>query len=140
MKLKGLMIIKALVCLVMGVPILAVPIFFYSLFGIKIDAAGALVGREYGASLIGNLLVTWFARNAVDSDARRAIILGLCVYDLIGFIFFLVAQLAGMMNPARLVGRGDLSLLCRWLRIFLFQESKALILDLTPMEWLSWGK
>ena len=99
MKLKSLMIIKALVCLGMGVPILAVPIFFYSLFGIKIDAAGALVGREYGAALIGNLLVTWFARNAVDSDARRAIILGLCVYDLIGFIFFLVAQLTGMMNP-----------------------------------------
>ena len=99
MKLKSLMIIKALVCLGMGVPILAVPIFFYSLFGIKIDAAGALIGREYGAALIGNLLVTWFARNAVDSDARRAIILGLCVYDLIGFIFFLVAQLTGMMNP-----------------------------------------
>ena len=99
MKLKSLMIIKALVCLGMGVPILAVPIFFYSLFGIKIDAAGALVGREYGAALIGNLLVTWFARNAVDSDARRAIILGLCIYDLIGFIFFLIAQLTGMMNP-----------------------------------------
>ena len=99
MKLKSLMIIKALVCLGMGVPILAVPIFFYSLFGIKIDAAGALIGREYGAALIGNLLVTWFARNAVDSDARRAIILGLCIYDLIGFIFFLIAQLTGMMNP-----------------------------------------
>lgn len=98
MKLKDVMIIKALVCLVLGIPILVVPIFFYSLFGIKLDAAGALVGREYGASLIGNLLVTWFARNSADSDARRAIILGLCVYDLVGFVVFLVAQLTGLMN------------------------------------------
>ena len=84
MKFQTLMIIKAVVCLVLGVPILLVPVFLYSLFG---------------ASLIGNLMLTWFARNAVESEARRAIALALCVYDAIGFVVTLVAQFTGVLGP-----------------------------------------
>ena len=76
MKFKTLMILKALVCLSLGAPILIAPVFLYSLFGADLNPAGVFAAREYGASLIGNLCVTWFARNAVDSDARRAIIRG----------------------------------------------------------------
>jgi hypothetical protein len=54
--------------------------------------------REYGASLMGNFLVTWIARNATESSARRGIIWGLCVYDAIGFIVTLMALLAGTLN------------------------------------------
>ncbi|MGD2178082.1 MAG: hypothetical protein PVG71_09700 [Anaerolineae bacterium] len=44
-------------------------------------------------------MVTWFARNAAESDARRAIILGLCLYDAIGFVITLIATLSGVLNP-----------------------------------------
>lgn len=99
MKLQTLMIIKAAVCLALGVPILLAPDFVYSFFGLSLAAAGAFAAREYGASLIGNLMITWFARNAAESDARRAIILGLCVYDALGFLATLAAQIAGLLNP-----------------------------------------
>jgi hypothetical protein len=99
MKLKTLMIIKAVVCLCLGVPILLAPVFFYSLFGTSLNSGGIFAAREYGASLIGNLMVTWFARNAIESDARRAIILGLCVYDAIGFVVTLIAQFTGVLGP-----------------------------------------
>jgi hypothetical protein len=99
MKLKTLMIIKAVVCLCLGVPILLLPVFTYSLFGASLNPAGVFAAREYGASLIGNMLLTWFARNAVDSDARRAIILALCVYDAIGLVITLIAQLSGVLGP-----------------------------------------
>lgn len=99
MKLKTLMIIKAVVCLTLGLPILLVPDFFYSLFGATLGPGGIIAAREYGASLMGNLLLTWFARNAMESLARRAIILGLCVYDAIGFVVILVAQTSGLLNP-----------------------------------------
>jgi hypothetical protein len=99
MKFKTLMIIKAVVCLGLGVPILLAPIFLYSLFGASLNPAGVFPAREYGASLIGNLMVAWFARNAVESDARRAIILGLCVYDAIGFVITLIAQVSGVLGP-----------------------------------------
>jgi hypothetical protein len=99
MKLKALMVIKAVVCLVLGVPILLVPVFFYSLFGAAMNPGGVFAAREYGASLMGNMLVTWFARNAVESEARRAILWGLCIYDAIGFVVTLIAILTGVLNP-----------------------------------------
>jgi hypothetical protein len=107
MKLKTLMIIKAVVCLSLGIPILFVPDFTYSLFGTTLSAGGVFAAREYGASLIGNLLVTWFARNAQESKARWAIILGLCVYDAIGFLITLPAILSGVLSgPFAWMGMG----------------------------------
>lgn len=99
MKFQTLMIIKAVVCLSLGVPILLAPVFLYSLFGASLNPGGVFVAREYGASLIGNLMLTWFARNAIESETRRAIALALCVYDAIGFVVTLIAQLSGVLGP-----------------------------------------
>ncbi len=99
MKFSTLMIIKAVVCLAFGVVILAAPEFLYSIFGISLSPGGAVAGRQYGASLIAGLMITWFARNVPVSDARWAIALGYCVYDGIGFVITLAAVLSGVMNP-----------------------------------------
>jgi hypothetical protein len=99
MKFSTLMIIKAVVCLVLGSLILIVPDFVYSLFGGSLNDAGFIAAREYGAAMFGILMITWFARNAGESQARWAIILGLFVYDAIGFVVILVAQLNGLLNP-----------------------------------------
>jgi hypothetical protein len=99
MKFKTLMILKALVCLSLGLPILIAPVFLYSLFGASLNSGGVFAAREYGASLIGNLMLTWFARNAAESETRRAIILDLCVYDAIGFVITLIALLDGTLGP-----------------------------------------
>lgn len=99
MRFKTMMVFKAIVCLVLGVPILLATVFFYSLFGANLNAAGVVAAREYGASLIGNMLLTWFARNVVESPERRAIALALCVYDGIGFVVIMIAQLSGLLGP-----------------------------------------
>ncbi len=98
MKFQTLMIIKALVCLVLGLPILLVPEFFYSVFGATINPGGVFAAREYGASLMGNMLLAWFARQATDSEPRRAIVLDLCVYDAIGVIVTLIALFSGVLG------------------------------------------
>ena len=99
MKLKTLLIIKAIVCLCLGIPILLVPNFVYSIFGTTLAAGGIFAAREYGASMMGNLMLTWFARNSQESDARWAIVLALFVYDAVGFVVSLIAVLAGVLNP-----------------------------------------
>ena len=99
MKLKTLLIIKAIVCLCLGIPILIFPTFIYSIFGASLAVGGVFAAREYGASMMGNLMLTWFARNSQESDARWAIILALFVYDAIGVIVTLVAILSGALNP-----------------------------------------
>lgn len=99
MKLSNLMVIKAIVCLVFGILLVLVPAILLSLYGVTLGPGGIFMARLYGASLVGNLMLSWFARNAVDSEARQAIVLDLFVYDAIGFVVALLAELSGLMNP-----------------------------------------
>lgn len=99
MKFSNLMVIKAIVCLAFGILLVVVPGPLLSLYGITLGAGGIFMAREYGASLLGNLMLTWFARNAAESIARRAIILDLFVYNAVGFVVALLSQLRGLMNP-----------------------------------------
>lgn len=99
MSLKNLMIIKAVVCLGFGILLLAIPDTLLSIFGTTLGAGGMFTAREYGSSLFGNLFLCWFARNSEESDARKAIILGLFVYDLIAFVMTTITVIAGVLNP-----------------------------------------
>jgi hypothetical protein len=98
MKLKTLMIIKAVVCLSFGFLFLVFPGQLYTLLGASLGKAGLFAAREYGAALIGSLLLTWYARDAGESRARRAIILDLFIYDAVGVIITLYAMLSGLFN------------------------------------------
>ena len=98
MKFKTLMIIKSLVCLVFGPIMLFLPGPLLNLIGSSFGPGAAITSREYGAALLGTFILTWFARNAVESVARRAIILSLFVYDAIALIAMLFIQLSGGMN------------------------------------------
>lgn len=98
MKLKTMMIIKAAVCLGFGLLLLILPVGLYQFMGASLTGGGVFAAREYGAALIGTLLLTWFARNAGESEARRAIILDLFIYDLLGFVITTYYVLTGLMN------------------------------------------
>ena len=98
MKFKTLMIIKAVVCLGFGPLLLFLPRQLLNLLGSSFGQGAALTAREYGAALIGNLLLTWLARNAEDSIVRRAIIWNLFVYDGIALVATLLIQLSGGLN------------------------------------------
>jgi len=99
MTYKSIMVIKAAVCLVFGIILVSIPGALVSFLGAQLTPGGAFTSREYAASLFGNLMLTWFARNAAHSDARRAIILALFVYDAIGFVVSLLTVLSGILNP-----------------------------------------
>ena len=99
MKFKNLMIIKAVVCLFFGILLLLIPDTLLSIFGATLSAGGIFTAREYASSLFGNLFICWFAKDAAESDARRAIILGYFVYDLIAFVMTLYTVISGVLNP-----------------------------------------
>ena len=99
MNFKNLMVIKALVCLAFGILFLAIPDKLFSIFGATLSDGGMFAAREYGAALFGNLFLCWFAKNAGESDARKAIIIALFIYDLIGFVVTTITVIAGVLNP-----------------------------------------
>jgi hypothetical protein len=98
MQFKTLMVIKAFVCLCFAPLLLFFPQELLNLIGTSFSSGAALTSREYGATLVGNLLLAWFARNAGQSSARRAIILDLFVYDAVALVATVILQLSGGLN------------------------------------------
>jgi uncharacterized membrane protein YfcA len=98
MKLNTLMVVNALVAGVFGVGFIVVPGQVTSAYGPEITPQLEYVTRLFGAALLAFAVLTWTARNATDSDTRRAILLALFVGDGVGFIVSLMSQLSGVMN------------------------------------------
>jgi hypothetical protein len=98
MTFRTLLVIKASVCLVFGAGVLLAPRSLFEILGTALGAGGTFPAREYGAAMIGTLLLTWFAKGVMARDARRAILLDLLVYDAIGVVITLVGVLAGVLN------------------------------------------
>ncbi len=98
MRFKTLMTIKAFVCLGFGPVLLFFPAWILGLLGTAYGTGAALTAREYGAALVGNLLLTWLARNAEQSVARQAIIWNLFIYDAIALVATLVLLATGVLN------------------------------------------
>ena len=98
MKFKTLMIIKAVICITFGFLLLVFPGFLLKLMGTDLGPGGLFTAREYGAALVGTLLLTWFAKDASRSKARRAIILDLFVYDGVALIVTSYNVIAGVLN------------------------------------------
>lgn len=99
MKLKNLFVIHAVVALVNGAGLIAAPGPYLGLFGVSVSGADALlVARLLGAALLTYCFVAWLARDADDSVARQAIVLGFFLTAVIGFVIVLIAQLSGVLN------------------------------------------
>ena len=98
MTFKNLLVAKATVCLIFGVQLLLVPAFLLGLLGAPVNDGSTLMAREYGAALIGIMVLTWTARGLESSKARRPILLFLLVYDAIGFVVVSMAIVTGTFN------------------------------------------
>jgi Na+-driven multidrug efflux pump len=98
MTFRALLTIKAVVCLLFGPILLFVPAALLKFLGSSLESGGTFTAREYGAALIGGLVLTLFARDTTAIDARRAILLYLFVYDAIGFGVTLAAVASRVLN------------------------------------------
>jgi hypothetical protein len=98
MKLSTLMVVNALIAAVFGVAFVVVPGQLMSLYGPEVTPQLVYVARLFGAALLAFAVLTWTAKDAPDSDTRRAILLALFVGDGIGFVVALLGQLGAVMN------------------------------------------
>ena len=97
MKLKGLLIFKAIVSLLNGIALLVVPSRYLALIGVSLGVEGAIAARFFGTLLIGIGLICWFSKDGTRSTIG-GVLLSLFVTDVIGFILALRIQLAVLMN------------------------------------------
>lgn len=98
MRLSTLLVIAAAVAAVFGVGFVVASGPLLSVYGITLDKAGTLIAQLFGALLIGQAVLNWFARNLTDPEARRAVVFGNLAGDAVGFVVILSGQLAGIAN------------------------------------------
>jgi hypothetical protein len=98
MKLSQVFIFNTLAALSYAAGFLIIPATIMSWHGITADAYTILMARYFGVALLGLGLVTWFARNAPESDVRDGITTGLAISSVVGFAVSLQSTLAGQMN------------------------------------------
>lgn len=98
MRLSGLMIVNTIVAGVFGLAFLFAPTPVMGLYSTETGPTLDLMCQLFGAALIGFAVLSWVARNAPDSEARRAIVLAFFFGDLIGCIVALIAQFGGVVN------------------------------------------
>ncbi|TKJ30093.1 MAG: hypothetical protein CEE40_06070 [Chloroflexi bacterium B3_Chlor] len=101
MKLKYLFIAQFIIGLVNGVGALVMPAVFASLYGFAgaLSPGGLVFAQVAGAAFLGHAITAWFARNAEDSVARRAIVLGFGMHGAVGGLVVILALLSGVMGP-----------------------------------------
>ena len=98
MKLSTMLIIYAVISAIFGLTFIFMPQTALALYGITLSPGGILIARLFGAALLEFALLSWLARNAGDSEARKAIILAMFIGEAIGFIVVLLGQLSGEVN------------------------------------------
>lgn len=98
MKISNLFIVNTIVAVGYGIAFVLVPVTVLSLYGISQDPGAILMGRFFGGALISIGLITWFARNSGESEARRAIMLGLFISFFVSLIVSIHGTVSGAMS------------------------------------------
>jgi len=111
MKVKTLILIMALLCLVWGVGFILFPAPFWALYGLTLDEGGVYMARQLGV-MFGMLgLILWLVRNDVAARALRGIALGLCIGNALGFVVALYGQLTAGISVLGWLGAATYLLL-----------------------------
>jgi hypothetical protein len=98
MTLRNLFLVNCVVAMLYGIGLLVVPGSFLATYGVVLTTGARLVAQLFGVSLIGFGLLTWFARDADESEARSAILQTLFWTDALGGLVALLGVLQGAVN------------------------------------------
>ena len=98
MNLGTLMLITAVVATVFGVAFLLVPDQVGSFYDVEMNELVTYVIRLLGAAFVEIGALTFLARKADDSIARRAIVLALLIGNAVGFVVALIGQINNVVG------------------------------------------
>ncbi|TFH22976.1 MAG: hypothetical protein E4H10_12850 [Bacteroidia bacterium] len=98
MKIKGLLVVNAVVLGGSGIFALLLPDKVLSLYGVESDAAIQLMAQYAGLGSLVIGLVAWFSRNVKDSKAQNSIVLAFFITYVIGAIISVLGTISGIMK------------------------------------------
>jgi len=79
--IRNLFILNALLTFPFGVLALAAPASLFAQFGLHLDAAGELIARGYGATLVAYGVVLYLERQSADRRTVRPFLLSIVLFN-----------------------------------------------------------
>jgi hypothetical protein len=98
MNIRAMLTTNTLLGMIFGIGFLLLPSFVLPLFGMPANPAATLMTQLLGAALIGLSVAVWLVRDSSLSPQVRAIVVGLLIFNVLGFIVSLLAVLSGVTN------------------------------------------
>jgi hypothetical protein len=99
MKLSVVFALAGVLAILFGLSFLFAPAQTLALYGFESTTPGwRYAAQSFGGALLGVGVMNWLARNAADSDARRAIVTGNVVSNVAGLVLAVIMQLQGVVN------------------------------------------
>ena len=98
MNIRTALTINTVMALLFGIGFLLLPGFLLQLFGMSSAPEIAFIAQLLGAALIGIAVIVWLVRDSGYSPPVRAILIGLLIFNVLGFTVSLLAVLTGVMN------------------------------------------
>ena len=99
MKLNIFLKVHAVIALIFSLGFLFIPALILSFYtSVDLNEAGTLMARLFGSAILTYAAVLWFASDAADSEAKRAIIKGFFLTMPIALAVSLHFQLTGPIN------------------------------------------
>jgi hypothetical protein len=104
---KSLFVLNALLTFPFGVLALAVPAALFAQFGLQLDAAGELIARGYGATLVAYGLVLYLERRSADRRTVRPFLLSMVLFNSIEAV---IQGIAGVRGIAAVIIFGNVAI------------------------------
>lgn len=123
MNVSLLMTLQAIVAIVFGAVLIVMPHELAQFYGRNPLVGAEYIAGLYGAALVGVGVISISARNATDSEAGQAVLLGLFVGALIALILVLIGQLEGSGTPRTWINVGILGFFTLGFGYFRFMKS-----------------
>jgi hypothetical protein len=98
MKLTLFLALAAAIAIIYGVAFIVVPDFVAVTYGMTPNAALDLLARYFGLTLLGQGVVVWLIKDAVDGKVLRGFLSGFALQSAIGLLVSIWGTVGGIMN------------------------------------------
>jgi len=84
--------------LVFGLGFSFLPTMMIDTYGVELSDGGYVMTRMFGAALLSTVVLLWYVRRSENQDFINSSARSMFLYWILGSIFILIAQLAGLFN------------------------------------------
>jgi hypothetical protein len=96
MTYRNFLSIASIVAFLFALGFILMPGQLMGLYDVDLNSGGILVGRLFGAALLGFGLLNWLSRDFSEKGVKQAVLTANLASDGLGFIFMLIGQIGGV--------------------------------------------